>query len=65
LSLLWTDVTLLAGNSEIALAYLETGDTAKAIEHLERAISVWSEAEPGYETAAAAKAKLREIRATR
>jgi tetratricopeptide (TPR) repeat protein len=52
-------------NSEIALAFLEMGDTPKAMEHLERAVSVWREAEPGHKSALAARSKLRELQATR
>ena len=48
-------------NYEIALAYLDAGDRAKAVEHLQRAVQTWSAADPSFRTAADAKAKLREI----
>ena len=49
-------------NHEAGLAWLDAGDRTKALEHLERAISVWNEADAGYTRAAEAKAKLDELR---
>ena len=49
-------------NYEVGLAYLDAGDRTRAIEHLERAVSVWSEADANYQRAAMARAKLAEVR---
>lgn len=45
-------------NYDLALAYLDLGQRDKAKKHLERAISVWVDADPAYEPAREAKAKL-------
>jgi tetratricopeptide (TPR) repeat protein len=51
-------------NYEIALSYLDAGQREKALEHLRRALTTWSSADPGYRLPAEAKAKLNEVEAT-
>jgi tetratricopeptide (TPR) repeat protein len=51
-------------NYDLALAYLDLGNRAKALEHLERAVGVWAEADPTYERANEAKAKLAAVAGT-
>ena len=48
-------------NYEMALALIDAGDRAKALEHLRRATQVWEEADLSYKLAQEAKAKLKEI----
>jgi tetratricopeptide (TPR) repeat protein len=48
-------------NYETALAYLDAGDRARALEHLRRAVQVWSDADASFEMAAEAKAKLKQL----
>jgi tetratricopeptide (TPR) repeat protein len=48
-------------NYEIALAYLENGDRANALEHLRRTVQVWRDADPSYTNASEAKARLRTL----
>ncbi len=45
-------------NYEMALLYLDMGNKEKAAEHLEIALEVWKDADPGYEPAQSAKEKL-------
>ncbi|MGH7468248.1 MAG: tetratricopeptide repeat protein [Longimicrobiales bacterium] len=52
-------------NYEIGLSYLEAGQRDKALEHLRRAMTTWSAADPGYRLPAEAKAKLKELEGTR
>ena len=48
-------------NYEMALAQLDAGNQAAAIEHLKRTVQVWSDADPSFKPAAAAGAKLKEL----
>jgi len=52
------------GNYEVGLAYLAAGNRAKAREHLQRAVHAWANADPGFEWAAKARSKLREVEGT-
>ncbi len=47
-------------NYEAALLYLEMGEEGKGLEHLERAVEIWKDADPDYEKANIAKDKLKE-----
>ena len=47
-------------NYEIAFVYWDWGKKEKALEHLERALYVWEEADPEYKHAREARAKLTE-----
>ncbi len=48
-------------NYEMALTYEAMGRMEDARTHLERALEVWAEADPGYEPAAEAREKLAEL----
>jgi Tfp pilus assembly protein PilF len=48
-------------NYEAAMLYLETGDREKGREYLQRAVDIWKDADPDYEKANLARAKLAEI----
>ncbi len=48
---------------ELGLTYAESGETAKAIEHLETALEVWKDADPEFDDAREAREKLEELRA--
>jgi tetratricopeptide (TPR) repeat protein len=52
-------------NYEIGLAYLDARNRAKAIEHLQRAADVWSNADPAYKLANEARAALQKAESTR
>jgi len=49
-------------NYELALVFAESGERADAVRHLETVLSVWQNADPGYEPAQRARAKLDELR---
>ncbi|MCD4723421.1 MAG: tetratricopeptide repeat protein [Bacteroidales bacterium] len=49
-------------NYEAALLYLETGEEEKGMEHLERAVEIWKDADSDYEKASIAKDKLRALK---
>ena len=51
-------------NYEIALLYLDLGNTEKTIEYLEKAIEIWKDADSNYKSAQEAKAKLEEVKET-
>ena len=46
----------------MALLFEARGDTAKAVEHLETAMTVWGNADPVYKPAQDARGKLAELR---
>ena len=52
-------------NFEIGQAYLAAGNRVRAIEHLRRAVQVWSNADPAYKLANEAKAALHTAEAGR
>jgi hypothetical protein len=41
---------------------LEMGDEEKGLEYLERAVEIWKDADPDYEKAALARAKLNSMK---
>jgi tetratricopeptide (TPR) repeat protein len=47
---------------ELALVFVERGDDAQAIEHLETALAVWENADPGYQAALKAREQLAALR---
>lgn len=47
---------------ELALVFADRGDRTRAIEHLESALETWDGADPGFEPAQRARARLDEIR---
>jgi tetratricopeptide (TPR) repeat protein len=47
-------------NYEMALVYYDMGKKTKALEYLEKALSVWKEADPEYKPAKEAREKLAE-----
>ncbi len=47
---------------EAALFYLETGEEEKGLEHLERAVEIWKDADSDYEKATNAKEKLSSLK---
>jgi tetratricopeptide (TPR) repeat protein len=47
---------------ELALVFADRGDTAQAVRHLETALTVWENADPGYEPAQRAREKLATLR---
>ena len=49
-------------NYEAALLYLETGEEEKGLEHLERAVDIWKDADSDYEKASIAKEKLSSLK---
>lgn len=49
-------------NFEASLIYFEKGEEAKGMEHLDRALDIWSDADPDYKPAMEANAKLLEMR---
>jgi class 3 adenylate cyclase/tetratricopeptide (TPR) repeat protein len=50
-----------SANYEAGLIYLESGDGKKAIEHLERAVEIWKDADEDYDKANLAKEKLESL----
>jgi class 3 adenylate cyclase/tetratricopeptide (TPR) repeat protein len=50
-------------NYEAALLYLETGDEDKGLEHLQRAVEIWKDADKDYDKANLAKEKLASLEA--
>ncbi|UCC73570.1 MAG: tetratricopeptide repeat protein [Gemmatimonadota bacterium] len=46
---------------ELALVYADMGDRDKALEHLRIALTIWSDADPGFQPAREARAKLAEL----
>ncbi len=48
---------------ELGLTYAGSGETAKAIEHLETALKVWKDADSEFDDAREAREKLEELRA--
>ena len=47
---------------ELALVFADRGDDAQAIQHLETALSVWENADPGYQPALKAREQLAALR---
>ncbi len=48
-------------NHELALVYADKGDRVRALQHLRIALDVWSAADPAFEPAQEARAKLAEL----
>ncbi|MBI4409426.1 MAG: tetratricopeptide repeat protein [Gemmatimonadetes bacterium] len=48
---------------ELALLYAKTGDRARALQHLNRALEVWKDADPSFKWAQEARKKLVELQA--
>ena len=47
---------------ELALVFADRGDDAQAIQHLETALAVWQNADPGYQPALKAREQLAALR---
>jgi tetratricopeptide (TPR) repeat protein/TolB-like protein len=62
---IWKTLTIrpydATAHYEMALVEAELGETESAIEHLRTALDVWSEADPAFEPAQRARAKLAEL----
>lgn len=50
-----------SANYEAALLYLEIGEEEKGMEHLQRAVDIWQDADSDYKKANMAKEKLSEL----
>lgn len=51
-----------SANYEAALLYLETGEEEKGMEHLQRAVDIWEDADADYKKANIAKEKLNSLK---
>jgi tetratricopeptide (TPR) repeat protein len=49
------------GHYELALVFADRGDTDQAVQHLETALAVWENADPGYKPALKAREKLAQL----
>jgi tetratricopeptide (TPR) repeat protein len=52
-------------NYDLALVYAESGKEKKALDHLNKALYVWAEADTDYIPAKRAREKLAELQATK